>query len=520
MENMNNSSLIKSSAGESTTKKVGADKTAGLTSGWRFTRRSAICLLTNANHNTTKCSVRPKATPRRSGHFLLCAVCAAALLHSPWSAAQTDSNSDPMREDTLPEAPPYRGEIRRAPTGELIVIPAEATPATNLATTGRKAGRTITVGHGKAIRSIAQAAALARDGDTIEIAVGDYPHDVAVWTQNNLTIRALNNAKADPEAAPDSGRVRLIANGASAEQKAIWVVRGGKVSIENIDFFGAHVKDKNGAGIRFEAGDLTISHCRFLDNENGILTAADPNATLTIENSEFAHNGAGDGYSHNLYVGAIKKLSVTGSYFHHANVGHLLKSRARENHILYNRLTDETGGRASYELEFPNGGTAYVIGNIIEQSATTENPTLISFGAEGYKTPKNALYLINNTLVDHRPGNGMFLAVKPGASGITAYNNLLLGKRLLNTGLDGLFVNNPNVDATSFVLSDRHDYRIARGSGLERTYVAPPSIKETGGPTLAPQQEYVHSAATRRLTGTPTLPGARQTMAPDLPSTR
>jgi hypothetical protein len=347
-----------------------------------------------------------------------------------------------MREDTLPEAPPYRGEIRRAPTGELIVIPAEATPATNLATTGRKAGRTITVGHGKAIRSIAQAAALARDGDTIEIAVGDYPHDVAVWTQNNLTIRALNNAKADPEAAPDSGRVRLIAN------------------------------------------------------------------------------GAGDGYSHNLYVGAIKKLSVTGSYFHHANVGHLLKSRARENHILYNRLTDETGGRASYELEFPNGGTAYVIGNIIEQSATTENPTLISFGAEGYKTPKNALYLINNTLVDHRPGNGMFLAVKPGASGITAYNNLLLGKRLLNTGLDGLFVNNPNVDATSFVLSDRHDYRIARGSGLERTYVAPPSIKETGGPTLAPQQEYVHPAATRRLTGTPTLPGARQTMAPDLPSTR
>lgn len=413
-----------------------------------------------------------------------------------------------MREDTLPEAPPYRGEIRRAPTGELIVIPAEATPATNLTTTGREAGRTITVGHGKAIQSIAQAAALARDGDTIEIAAGDYPRDVAVWTQNNLTIRGMGSS---------DGRVRLLSNGASAENKAIWVVRGGKMLIENIEFSGTRVKDKNGAGIRFEAGDLTLRHCRFLDNENGLLTAGDPNATLTIENSEFAHNGAGDGYSHNLYVGAIKKLSVTGSYFHHANVGHLLKSRARENHILYNRLTDETGGRASYELELPNGGTAYVIGNIIEQSATTENPTLISFGAEGYKNSANALYLINNTLVNHNPRGITFLRVQPGAQTITAYNNLLLGNRPLNTGIDGIFVNNPQVDATTFVLSDRHDYRISKGSGLDRTYVAPPIIS---GMNLAPQREYVHPMATRLLPGTPTLPGARQTLQPNLQTSK
>ncbi|WP_214278495.1 hypothetical protein, partial [Escherichia coli] len=86
----------------------------------------------------------------------------------------------------------------------------------------------------------------------------------------------------------------------------------------------------------------------------------------------------------------------TGSYFHHGLLGHLLKSRAALNHILYNRLSDEIGGRASYELELPNGGVAVVMGNLIAQSSTTENPHVISFGAEGASWPQQALYLVNN----------------------------------------------------------------------------------------------------------------------------
>ncbi|WP_202634847.1 right-handed parallel beta-helix repeat-containing protein [Rugosibacter aromaticivorans] len=454
--------------------------------------------------------------PRAVWLIRLITACSLFALSLWFTALSTNlAAAEKITDDTLPDTAPYLGEIRRAPNGALIVVPAtptlQPTPDTSDSSDtsaspagGKTTGRIISVGPDARIHSIATAAALARNGDTIEIAAGDYPQNVAVWTQDNLTIRGIGEKS--------GGRVRLLANGAGAEQKAIWVVRGGKILIENIEFSGARVPDKNGAGIRFEEGELTIRHCRFLENENGLISGNNPDAALTIENSEFGHNGAGDGYSHNLYVGAIKKLRVVGSYFHHANAGHLLKSRARENHILYNRLTDETGGHASYELEFPNGGMAYVIGNIIEQSATTENTILISFGAEGYKTPKNALYLINNTLVDHWPGNGTFLVVKPGAINITAYNNLLLGKRPLNTGIDGLFVNNPNVNARSFVLADRHDYRVTRDSGLERTYVPPPVAN---GITLAPQQEYVHPAATRLLTGTPTLPGARQTMQPD-----
>lgn len=404
--------------------------------------------------------------------------------------------------DELPATSHYLGEIHRDANGKLMVVPAPA-PRTDTTNTADATARILRVGPGQPIRSIAAAAALARDGDIIEIEAGDYPGDVAVWKQNRLTIRGMSDG--------NGGRPRLVAAGASAEKKAIWVVRGGDIRVENIEFTGARVADKNGAGIRFEKGRLHIRNCRFTDNENGIL-AAGGDAELDIENSEFGHNGAGDGYSHNLYVGALRKLQVSGSYFHHARLGHLLKSRAAENHILYNRLTDESGGHASYELEFPNGGVAYVIGNVIEQSATTENSTMVAFGAEGYSHPANELYLINNTLINDRPEGGTFLTVKPNAGVVKAYNNLLLGKRPLNTGIDGVFVNNPNVDKSSFVLADRHDYRVVKDSTLRRTYTPPGSAN---GVELAPAREYVHPAATRALVGMPTLPGARQTMQPD-----
>jgi hypothetical protein len=396
----------------------------------------------------------------------------------------------------MPGTSPYLGEIRRDASGKLITVPARVVESSPQATSGN----VIKVGPTHGIRTIATAAALAKDGDTIEIEAGDYTGDVAIWKQDNLVIRGVG------------GRVRLVAGGASAEGKAIWVVRGGRITVENIEFTGARVPDRNGAGIRFEKGHLVVRNCRFIDNENGILTGGG-NLDLEIENSEFGHNGAGDGYSHNLYVGAIRKLRVTGSYFHHAKVGHLLKSRATENHILYNRLTDEAQGRASYELEFPNGGLAYVIGNLIEQSATTENPNIVSFGAEGYKHPTNGLYLINNTLIDNLPQSGFFLAAKPGFQVVKAYNNLLLGKRPLNSGgIDGEFINNPNVGKDSFILADRHDYRIQRESALHRTYMLPGAAN---GFELAPDREYVHPAGTRQLTSTPTLPGARQTLQPD-----
>lgn len=374
------------------------------------------------------------------------------------------------------------------------------------------AAHTLRVGRFAAIASISQAAKLAQDGDIIEIEAGEYAGDVAVWTQKQLSIRAVG------------GRVKLIAAGRSAEGKAIWVVRGGDITIQGIDFQGARVPDRNGAGIRLEAGNLIVRDCSFTDNENGILTAGGE-ATLEVENSEFGHNGAGDGRSHNIYVGPLRKFKVSGSYFHHARSGHLLKSRARENLIFYNRLSDEAGGHASYELEFPNGGISYVIGNLIEQSASTENTAMISVGAEGYSWPENELYLSSNTIVDDLPSAGTFLFAKPGDIKLVAVNNLLVGNGLVKAGktvtagmayawkipgVSGDFENNYLVDRTQFVFPAGFDYRLKTtapfASGAK--FIVPAMANRQD---LSPQFEYLFPVGKIILTVKPELPGAFQT---------
>ena len=357
------------------------------------------------------------------------------------------------------------------------------------------AGPVLKVGPGQAVKSLAAAARQAKDGMLIEVDAGEYVADVAVWTQQDLTLRAVG------------GRVQLIAAGAHAQGKGLFVTRGRRMRIEGFDFIGCTVPDRNGAGIRLEAGSLTLVDCGFRDNENGVLTSNDETMELDIVDCDFGPIALRRGATHNLYVGAIKRLSVTGSYFHHGLLGHLLKSRAAVNHILYNRLTDEIGGRASYELEFPNGGLAVVMGNLIMQSSTTDNAHVISFGVEGAKWPKQALYLVNNTLVDQKPSGGIWLRVTPPQAEVMLANNLLVGAPKL--AAEGHWTRRANftADWDEFVRASREDFRLKHGSELRGKAQ---DMGEAEGLKLSPTREYRHPRGTTALAGPARSPGAFQ----------
>ena len=142
--------------------------------------------------------------------------------------------------------------------------------------------------------------------------------------------------------------------------------------------------DANGAGIRMQTGNLTINDCYFHHNENGILTSAE-GGTLTIDDSEFAFNGRTAPVArHTICMSAqIDALVITDSYFHDANVGHEIKSRAETTIITNNRIQDQAG-TSSYSIDISNGGNATITGNVIEQGPNSENNYIIAYGAEGH----------------------------------------------------------------------------------------------------------------------------------------
>jgi hypothetical protein len=282
------------------------------------------------------------------------------------------------------------------------------------------------VGPDRALTLPSQAAAVAGDGDTIEIDAGDYDNDYATWTQDGLTLRGVN------------GMARLRASGLIPNGKGIWIIAGSDTFIENIEFTGAKVTDTNGAGIRHEGGNLRLHNTFFHDNEFSILTGGQPGVMLEITDSRFWFQRRDNRYSHGIYVGALDRFSITGSHFKGTDRGHQIKSRARENHILYNRIEDIPQGNSSRLIDLPNCGLSIVMGNDLHQAATTHNVDAIGFGAEGCndrKARELQLFVINNTLINEASG-GSLVRNHSGASALVA-NNLLVGRgfHLLGNGV-------------------------------------------------------------------------------------
>ena len=191
-----------------------------------------------------------------------------------------------------------------------------------------------------------------------------------------------------------------------------------------------------------------------------------------------------------MYIsGSTTKFTLQYSYSHSATDGHLVKSRAVQNFILYNRLTGEAG-TDSYEINLPNAGTSYVIGNLIQQGPQTGNSAILDYGSEGATNPGKDLYVINNTFVNDR-GSGTFVSI---AGGVTVpavvKNNIFLGGGTLVSQSTAVLANNFSTGNPMLANRAGFDYHLVAGSPCINAGVDPGT--STGGFSLLPTAQYVH----------------------------
>ena len=275
-------------------------------------------------------------------------------------------------------------------------------------------GNILRVGADKQYKKPSEAIGAAKPGDTIVIDAGVWTNDTVYCPNSpNITVRGagidrtvIDASGFDARHYGDTERPHI------AGWKGLWVVTAPGWTVEGVTFRNARIPDDaghNGAGIRYEAdGDVTFRNCSFTGCQNGILCGASSNATMTIEGCLFRDNGnhpewnLGEcGYSHNLYIGAIKELVFRNSISDHACIGHNLKSRAYRTTVENSVFDDGHDGRSSYLLDCPNGGIVTIAGCRFVQSETAANRVMISIGEEG-AYPGTSLAERDNTFVDHR----------------------------------------------------------------------------------------------------------------------
>ena len=354
---------------------------------------------------------------------------------------------------------------------------------------------TITVGNGENYSTIAAAVAASKSGDTINVDAGTYTNDVLVIS-HSLTLQAVG------------GTVNLVGTTQPANQKGLIEegAPGINVSISGFDISGATVKDANGAGIRYEGGNLTLTNVNIHNNQNGILSAADPSGSITIANSTFANNGIGDGKTHNIYVGAIGSLTVKDSTITSAQVGHDIKSRAASTTITGNTITDGSTGTASYEIDLTNGGVGDIENNYIEKGANAQNPIAITFGEEGNVYANSSLTVAGNTIVNGYTSHNTTAVVNRTGATANISGNQLYGWTSVASGPANI---GSNATTTSKpVPGSQPASSVAQGSTTPTSAVVSSAPLNTGSSTATVLPAATAAAPTETLAVNTAMPAA------------
>ena len=230
-------------------------------------------------------------------------------------------------------------------------------------------------------------AAIGNGKGTVLIAPGTYSQ-CAVQQGGDVAFRAQTAGS-------------VILDGMPCEGKAALVLRGRSSSVDGIVFQNLRVPDGNGAGIRLESGNLTVTNSLFRNSEEGILSGDSPGNSVTIDKSTFRHLGRCDrdlDCAHGIYIGRYGKLTVTRSRFDQGDGGHYLKTRTPRVTITGNSFDDSHGHLTNYMIDLSNGASGEISGNEMVQGRDKDNySAFITVAPEGREHDSSGLSIAGNS---------------------------------------------------------------------------------------------------------------------------
>lgn len=226
----------------------------------------------------------------------------------------------------------------------------------------------------------------------------------------------------------------VIFDGVACEDKAALVLRGAGSTVEGIIFRNMRVADGNGAGIRIEIGDLTVTDSMFLDSQEGILGGTDNPTRVTIDHSTFSGLGQCDqspDCAHSIYLASTGVARVTHSRFERGRGGHYLKLRIPNVVITGNSFDDSQGHKTNYAIDLPEGATGLIAGNTFVQGPDKENWGGIIVVAAEHRKYRCAGLRVEGNVASLAPGQTKNPAFVADAS----HEKLAIGANRLGPGI-------------------------------------------------------------------------------------
>jgi len=255
---------------------------------------------------------------------------------------------------------------------------------------------------------------------TILISPGTY-HQCTVQAGGVITFKAVQPGTA-------------IFDGTTCEGKAAFVLRGQGSTVDGLVFRNMRVPDGNGAGVRTEMGNLTVTNSMFMDSQEGILGGEPVNQKIVIDHSTFTGLGQCDetpDCAHSIYLANKGSVSITNSRFERGTGGHYVKLRV-PNISIANNSFDDTGGRkTNYMIDLPEGSSGVITRNTFVQGRQKENWTGFVVVAAEARNYRSAGLRVEGNTASLAPGETR----SPAFVADYSHERLAVGANKLGTGI-------------------------------------------------------------------------------------